>query len=64
MPECPDASSCAIASDLTFEVLAPSNRRIDQNEKRAIHASEGVSRPWFVDPAARMLEGFALRDGQ
>ena len=39
------------------------DRLIDQNEKRAIYAKEGVSCLWIVDPAARMLEGFALRDG-
>ena len=32
--------------------------------KRDIYAREGVSYLWFVDPDARTLEDFELRDGQ
>lgn len=63
-PKRPDATSCAIAPDMTCEALAPWTRRIHQDGKRTNRDREGVSRPWFVDPAARTLEGFALRDGQ
>ena len=64
MPEYPDAAYCTIAHDWACEVLSPSTRRIDLTEKRAIYAREGVSHLWFVDPDARTLESFALRDGQ
>ena len=64
MPGCPDATSCAFAPDLAWEVLGPSTRRIDRNEKRAIHAREGGSRLLIVDPAVMMLGGFAIRDGR
>lgn len=63
MPEYPDAAYCTIAPDWACEVLSPSTRRIDLNEKRAIYARECISHLWFVDPDARTLESFALQDG-
>ncbi|MXX91810.1 MAG: Uma2 family endonuclease [Boseongicola sp. SB0677_bin_26] len=62
MPEYPDAAFCTVAPDWTCEVLSPSTRRIDQNEKRHIYAREGVSHLWFVDPDTKTLEAFDLRD--
>lgn len=62
MPEFPDTAYCTIPPDWTCEVLSPSTRRIDQNEKRAIYAREGVSHLWFVDPDAKTLEAFELED--
>jgi len=47
-----------------YEVLSPSTRRIDRNEKRAVYAREGVPHLWFADPDARTLEVFRLRGGQ
>ena len=63
MPEYPDAAFFDIAPDWACEVLSPSTRRIDQNEKRTIYAREGVSHLWFVDPVSKTLEAFELRDG-
>ena len=64
MPDYPDAAYCTIPPDWVCEVLSPSTRRIDQNEKRTIYAREGVSHLWFVDPDAQTLEAFELRKGQ
>ena len=64
MPEYPDAAYCTIAPDWICEVLSPSTRRLDVNEKRALYAREGVGNLWFVDPDARTLEAFALREGR
>ncbi len=64
MPEYPDAAYCTIAPDWVCEVLSPSTRRIDLGGKRDIYAREGVSHLWFVDPDARTLEAFELRDSQ
>ncbi len=64
MPEYPDAAYFAIAPDWVCEVLSPSTRRLDHNEKRSLYAREGVSHLWFVDPDAKTLEAFALRDGR
>ena len=63
MPEYPDAAYCTIAPDWVCEVLSPSTRRLDLSEKRALYAREGVGHLWFVDPDARTLEAFALREG-
>ena len=64
MPEYPDAAYCTVAPDWVCEVLSPSTRRIDLGGKRDVYAREGVSHLWFVDPDARTLEAFELRDGQ
>ena len=64
MPDYPDAAYCETAPDWACEVLSPSTRRIDRNEKRAIYAREGVAHLWFVDPDARTLEAFGLRGGR
>ena len=63
LPEYPDAAFFDLAPDWVCEVLSPGTRRIDQVGKRVIYAREGVGHLWFVDPDARMLEAFALRDG-
>ncbi len=64
MPEYPDAAYFTIASDWVCEVLSPSTRRLDQGEKRDLYAREGVRHLWFVDPDARTLEAFELRERQ
>ncbi|MDE0698071.1 MAG: Uma2 family endonuclease [Boseongicola sp.] len=64
MPEYPDVAYFTIAPDWVCEVLSPSTRRLDLSEKRALYAREGVRHLWFVDPDARTLEAFELRDGQ
>ena len=64
MPEYPDAAYFDIAPDWVCEVLSPSTRRIDLGDKRDIYAREGVSYLWFVDPDAKTLEAFELREGQ
>ena len=64
MPEYPDAAYCTIAPDWVCEVLSPSTRRLDVNEKRALYARERVGHLWLVDPDARTLEAFEIREGQ
>ena len=64
MPEYPDWAYCTIAPDRACEVRSPSARRLDQGEKRDLQAREGVRHLWLVDPDARTLEAFELREGQ
>ena len=64
MPDYPDAAFCTLAPDWVCEVLSPSTRRIDLGGKRDIYARERVGHLWFVDPDAKTLEAFELRDGQ
>ena len=63
MPEYPDAAYFTVAPDWVCEVLSPSTRRLDQGGKRDLYAREGVRHLWFVDPDARTLEAFELREG-
>ena len=45
------------------EVLSLSTRQLDLTDKRDIYAREGVPHLWFVDPDARTLEAFELKEG-
>jgi Uma2 family endonuclease len=63
MPVYPNAAWFELAPDWVCEVLSPGTRRIDLTDKREIYAEAGVPHLWFVDPLARTLEAFALRDG-
>ncbi len=64
MPDYPDTPYCTLAPDWVCEILSPSTRKFDLEEKRPVYAREGVGHLWLVDPAARTLEAFALRDGE
>jgi Uma2 family endonuclease len=63
MPALPEGAWFELAPDWVCEVPSPSTRRLDLTGKRAAYAREGVGFLWFVDPDARTLEGFALREG-
>ncbi|MCY3873540.1 MAG: Uma2 family endonuclease [Rhodobacteraceae bacterium] len=63
MPEYPDAAYFTIAPDWVCEVLSPSTRQLDLSEKRDLYSREGVHHLWLVDPDARTLEAFELREG-
>ena len=52
-----------VVPDWICEVQAPSNASHDRVTKRAKYASAGVTFYWLVDPAERVLEALALRDG-
>ncbi len=64
MPEYPDVAFFTLATDWVCEILSPSTRVLDLGVKRRVYAREGVAHLWFVDPEARTLEAFELRDGQ
>lgn len=58
----PDAPWFDLAPDWVCEVLSPGTRRIDLTSKRRLYGAAGVLHLWLVDPIARTLEAFALRD--
>ena len=64
MPEYPETAYVTLAPDWVCEVLSASTRRVDLQEKRPAYAREGVAYLWLVDPSARTLEAFELRDGE
>jgi hypothetical protein len=63
MPRFPRTAYVTLAPDWVCEILSPSTRALDVGPKRAIYREHGVGWLWLVDPEARSLEAFALRDG-
>ena len=63
MPTVSDDAYFTLPPDWVCEVLSPSTRKFDLEEKRPIYAREGIGHLWLVDPSARTLEAFALSDG-
>ena len=64
MPDLPDTAFVTLAPVWVCEVLSPSTRDLDRHGKRPVYAREGVRHLWFIDPEARDLEAFELRDGE
>ena len=64
MPQPPETPHIAIAPDWACEVLSPSTRKLDLGPKRALYGRERVGHLWLVDPDARTLEAFELKNGQ
>lgn len=50
------------APDIIIEVLSPSNWLVDRRTKHEIYAKAGVCEYWIVDPEARAIELFVLRE--
>jgi hypothetical protein len=63
MPRFPRTPYVTVAPDWVCEILSPSTRALDVGPKRAIYREHGVPWLWLIDPEARSLEAFALRDG-
>lgn len=60
----PDTAYFSLAPDWVCEVLSPSTARLDRVKKKRAYAQAGISHCWIVDPLARTLEVYRLRDGQ
>jgi Uma2 family endonuclease len=63
LPAVPDAAVLTLAPDWVCEVLSPATRKFDLSTKRDRYGAAGVTHLWHVDPKARTLEAFELRDG-
>jgi Uma2 family endonuclease len=48
--------------DLCVEVLSPSNRKMDLDDKFALYEKRGVANYWIIDPVGRSLEAYVLRE--
>jgi Uma2 family endonuclease len=53
----------AVVPDLVVEILSPSTKRIDQEEKKKIYERAGVREYWLIDPKARRVKQLLLRGG-
>ena len=63
MPAIPETAYFGVAPDWACEVASPATVRYDRGPKRDIYARRGVKHLWVIDPDARLLESFELRDG-
>ncbi len=63
MPALPETPFFTLAPDWVCEVLSPATRDLDLDGKRAVYARAGIDHMWLVDPEAKSLEAFELRDG-
>ena len=64
MPALPTKAYFTLVPDWVCEVLSPSTRKLDLGGKLRVYAREGVAYHWFVDPDARSLAAYQLRDSQ
>jgi Uma2 family endonuclease len=64
MPVLPRDHRFEVLPDWICEILSPSSASKDREIKMPIYASRGVAYAWTVDPAARTLEVYCLRDGR
>ena len=62
LPALPDKAYFELAPDWLCEVLSPSTAQMDRADKLPIYAAQGVGHVWLIDPDARTLEVFALRE--
>lgn len=53
-----------VVPDWVCEVTSPTSGGRDRVYKRALYARTGVAHYWLINPAERVLEALALRDGQ
>lgn len=59
-----DQNPVTVVPDWVCEILSTSTRRKDLTVKRTMYAAQGIAHLWIVDPDARQLDAFALRQGQ
>lgn len=64
LPSIPQDHRFTVPPDWVCEVLSPSTGKTDRIEKMPIYASHKVEYQWLLDPLAKTLETFVLKDGQ
>lgn len=62
MPTIPRDHRFEAVPDWVCEILSPSTAQKDRALKLPLYARYGVAHAWLVDPLARTLEAFELRD--
>lgn len=64
VPARPDAHPIDTVPDWSCEILSPTTARTDQLIKLPVFAEQGVQHIWIVNPIARMVQVFAIREGK
>jgi Uma2 family endonuclease len=49
-----------VVPDLVVEVLSPSTKRIDQEQKKRVYERNGVREYWLVDPVSQSVHVLSL----
>ena len=62
LPGPPADNWTTVAPDWICEILSPKTLRIDRVRKMPIYGRYGVQYLWLIDPGARVLETFKLKD--
>ena len=62
MPSLPEDHRFEIVPDWVCEILSPATVKKDRTLKLPLYARYRVAHAWLVDPLARTLEAFALRE--
>ena len=63
MPDPPQGHKIQVVPDWVCEVLSPSTKSTDREEKMPVYARFGVQFAWLLDPSSRTLEAYVLSDG-
>ena len=63
LPAPPKENWTTVPPDWVCEILSPSTVRMDRVRKMPIYAEHAVPYLWLLDPIARTLETFQLKDG-
>ncbi len=53
-----------VTPDWVCEIVSPSTARLDRTEKMRVYAEVGIPHLWMIDPLAKTLEVFQLREGR
>ena len=63
LPAPPTDNWTTVVPDWVCEILSPSTFRVDRVRKMPIYAAHGLPYLWLIDPVAKVLETFGLKDG-
>lgn len=62
MPEIPEDHRFEVEPDWICEILSPATAKKDRTQKLPVYARYKVAYAWLLDPVARTLEAFLLRE--
>jgi len=64
LPYMPETAYIETPPDFVCEIPSPSTLKLDRGAKRRIYATFKIGHLWLLDPVAKFLEVFELRDEQ
>ena len=62
MPSPPEGHKIQVVPDWVCEIVSPSSKSSDREEKMPLYARHGVRFAWLVDPKTRTLEAYELAE--